>query len=818
MFLRCQKDYQKSNVLVLSTNEVSYDGSTKNGVTFSASILLDSKHDVVEQGFVMGLKKEPTIDDEVLKVNELNDKSFSFFYDYVLVPDTTYYLRSYAKTEKYLIYGNLIEFFSSGSQPPVISKIEPSIAFWGDTILITGENFDRNGKNNKVLFNSIVAPLIWGNSDSIKVIVPPNLDVYESVVCVNLYGNSSDKKEFKILSPLITGINTDRGQYPDTIIIEGQNLSEYYGRLLFGDISLEPIRINPIKNPYLKIDKLHFQVPFLGDEQDVDLEFNQAGSVVSVSPTFHYNEQSILGLSVDSIYATDTITLYAKNIDFSKVDVITSIESLCNKVGLWKDSARLIPNIYYKDYAHEEFNVNCQVYSELYKNLVTIYNSSVIHRKPKITKVFDSTIPYGGKLEISTDGTYGGRCLLHFKGIDRPNVTGSIAMTSSSAKYFIYLAEEMLPGQYEIWLENNSRFSNKKIIEVPYPVVSSIPNNIIKRGDKLFIEGVNLPFISRAYQLRHIQSNLVFKRPNESITVDKNEYTTLNLIGKGEYRLEFLFGDELYPTDHNIILEDYFSYETTCEEFDYEPHGELCFAKDYKLYYLLNDEKAMRVIDMNTGHVEKITTNIRLADSHIPGELYAQNCIFPTIINDNIYICHDYHLLEFNFDFMHWDDVVVEAENDSVIRTAEINNELIVNTKNNKVYRYNGSWQELGEFHFDYYTFGIGEYFYTGFNNGFSKVLLSDFNNTTYILSPLYRFNYYYAFKHFFVYNDEIYECFVRTYYLELARLSPRDDSFEKLEPNIISRSTTSTRFFPDVNGDVYYLVNNVVYKFTPDE
>nr|WP_319401008.1 IPT/TIG domain-containing protein [uncultured Carboxylicivirga sp.] len=808
----CQKDYQKSEAFVLSTKDVAYEGNTTNGVTFSASIVLESENEILEQGFVIDLEGQPTIDDEVLRVKEVSNKAYSLQYDNVLVPDTTYYVRSFLKTQKYIVYGNQVEFYSNGSQAPVISKIEPSVVFWLDTVLITGANFDKYGKKNIISFNGMNVPYVWFNKDSIKVIVPPSLNVKESYVTVSVYGNKSEGAEFQLQKPLVSGINKTEGQYPDTIMIQGENLSEFYGQLYWGEEILKPLKINPIQNPYLRRDRLYFRVPFMGDELDVDLKYYQVGDVSTVNQTFHYNEQKITGVSLDSMFLHDSITVYGKNIDFLKANFELLLGGQkCQVVDVWKDSVKVFFSGYYGQSEASEFEIEGIITDSKEKS---IYKKSIKHRDPYVRVVGADNLTYMDELEIAVKGVLSYGNTKYYIYNDKDELILSNYYYGSEIK----LSEDIIPGNYSLEIKCYSRTSNRVNFKVNRPIVTSFPNGSIKKGEVLRIEGAYLPRNSSFYRLRHLESNLTFERPWFGSEENINDYYTTNLIGKGQYQLEFVFGNEVYSTDNIFTLEDNFSYQISCDRIENEMVGKVCFAKDDKLYYLLRDEAAMRIIDINTGKVEKKHTNIRLADSYIPGSLYPEYCIFPTIIDDKIYITNNYRLVEFNFDSMDWDQVAVVADNDSVVRTANVNNQLVVNTKDNKILKYNGSWEEMGELNLDYYTWGIGDYLYTGFNNSFQKISLNNFDDYTSIISPFYRFGYYYAFRHLFIYNNELYECFNGNYNLEIARLSPTNDSFTKLDPSIISDDTILTRFFSDVNGDVYYLVNNVIYKFTPNE
>lgn len=159
--ITCQKDLRESELAILFTNEVLISGTTETGVVLSASIVLESSDPIIERGFVYGMASIPTLNQSsVLLTQELASNAFSIPIDDVLIPDTTYFVRTFLRTTKHVIYGNEVKFYSNGSEPPHINKIEPALAFWGDTIMITGENFDHTGKYNYVSFNEFEATKI----------------------------------------------------------------------------------------------------------------------------------------------------------------------------------------------------------------------------------------------------------------------------------------------------------------------------------------------------------------------------------------------------------------------------------------------------------------------------------------------------------------------------------------------------------------------------------------------------------------------------------------------------------------------------------
>lgn len=808
----CKEEDQKYDLLILSTKEVEIDGTTKNGIKLSASILLDSKETILEQGFVYGLHAEPSLQDLFLKVRDVSRSKFIIALEDALVPDTTYFVRSFVKTEKHLIYGNEVSFYSNGSEPPVIEKIEPELAFWGDTIMIIGKNFDHSGKNNTVYFNNFESSRTWGGLDTLFTIVPDELNVKTSEIKVSLYNQQSkNNKIFKIHSPVITNLSKTNGQYPDTITITGNYFSAKHASIEFGDKTIYSFISGK--------ESLKFVVPFLGKEGILSVKMQQLEDELIISDKFNYNEQKILGISSDSIYVTDTITIYAQNIDFRRVDLISDIEGVrYDKLSVWQDSMQ-IRNLYYNHKKMDtKFLLTCQIPNYTTGELQTIHQQTIPRKKPRISKVHNPKLSYNGSLILDVEGYYSywgnsGIIIIQEDGSEEEIASYDRRIEINDDQMTILIPETYYPGSYKFYVKSNGIVSDPVQFEVMMPKVTSLTSGVIRRGASLLLEGEYLPVESTAYQFRHTESNRAIPVKGGSNLQNFTYLRTWGLMGKGEYQLEFKFGEEFYPTGRSITLESYFEYVNTCDVFDiYEGKGQVCFANNGKLYYLIHYEAAMRVIDIETGAVDKIRTNI------LEESWYNDHKVFPTIVDGKVYIHHMHQLFEFEFETHQWIQISVDNVNDSIVRTANINHELVVTNTDNEVLKYNGAWEKIGQAKFDYFTFGIGDYYYTGFNKGFSKVSLSDFSNSVFIDSPLGRWDTYYSYRHLFVYKEELYEALNLNSILEIARFSPTKGTFSKLDPSFISSSNYYSRFFKDVNGDVFYLVNNEIYRFVADE
>lgn len=807
----CKEDAKKSDLLILSTNEVEINSNTKNGIKFSATILLDSKEVILEQGFAYGLHPEPSLQDLILKVSDVSRSKFAIVPEDVLIPDTTYFVRSFVKTRKYLIYGNEVSFYSNGSEPPLIEGINPGLAFWGDTIMIVGKNFDHSGKNNVVWFNQFASTQTWGSLDTIYSIVPNELNVKSSELKVSLYGQQSENsKTFEIHSPVITNLSKTSGQYPDTITISGKYFSSKYASVEFGNQAI-PSFMDDTKS-------LKFVVPFLGEKEIVSVKMKQLEDELIIANKFQYNEQKILGVSSDSIYVTDKITIYAQNIDFRRVEFKADIDKVVyDKLQAWQDSIQVRIESYKRESMGTKFLISYHIYNYTTAQFQKIHDQIVSRKKPLITKVHNPKLAYKGTLifDVEAYSEYWGNSgvfIIQEDGSEEELERYGYGYSEISMSLLINIPSKYKPGKYKLYLKSSGIVSDPVQFEVMMPKVTSLTSGVIRRGASLLLEGEYLPVESNAYQFRHTESNRAIPVMGGSNLQNFTYLSTGDLMGKGEYQFEFKFGEDFYPTGRSITVESYFEYINTCEVFNYrEGKGQVCFAKNGKLYYLLHYETAMRVIDIETGAVDKIRSNI------LEESWYNNHEIFPTIVDGQVYIQHKHHLFKFDFDTHQWIQVSVDNVNDSIVRTANINNKLVVTNTDNEVLRYNGTWEKVGEAKFDRFTFSVGDYYYTGFNNGFSKVSLSDFSNSVFIDSPLGRWNTYNSFRHLFVYKEELYEVLRGNYYLEIARFSPKNDTFVTLNPPYISNNTYDTRFFTDVNGDVFYLVNNVIYKFVAD-
>lgn len=807
----CQKETKKAEILIISTHNVEIDGTTENGVVFSASILLNSDETILDQGFVYALRKLPSIaDNKVSGMDDHGAKNFNIKLDDVLMPDATYYVRSFVQTEKYLIYGNEVSFFSNGSEPPFIEKIEPETAIWGDTIMITGKNFDPSGKENSIWFNQLKATQRWGTTDTIYVVVPDELIDKKSNVSVSLYGKKSESsKTFEIPKPVVHSVSKTEGQYPDTLIVQGKYFSEIYGSLLFGGSILKTASISK--------SEIRFIIPFLGEGQTVSVQFQQLDEKIEIENEFKYIEQKITGLSKDSTFIGDTLTIYALNIDFQKVDLKTRINNgECSKGLLWKDSMQIITKN--MGFFKREFFLECILYDENISQSKILYQTMVKHINPTIKSVETSKLAYLGELILEVSGLYNyyETDFIFYNENDEEIVVTTGYLLEGNRYNIKSLSKKLVPGHYKVKIKLSSRLSNSAMFEVMIPEVRQFGENInYKRGDEIFIDGEYLPPIIDAYQLKQVSGGRVFRRGYKS---DKeveniNYYPTNKLIGRVEYQLEFVFNDKIFKTGYSIFLDDYFEFVTEYEwnsnynYSTYDSKSNVCFSKDGKLYSMLYNESRIEILDLKTKSFIRKSTNLNIND----------DLIYPTIVNENVYVCANEKLHRYNFATDKWILLEVNHTNDTIINTCVINDELVVQNSSNDILRYNGSWQELGKGDLGNFAHGIGSFCYTYFEGEIQKKSLDDFSIISQTPSPLKPLWNKYRTQNF-VYNGEIFETDIYYSTLLITKFSPKDNTFEKLKPEFITdQGATITRFFSDINGEVYFKTDTRhIYKFSP--
>lgn len=810
-FNACQKEAQKAEFLVVSTNEVIIDESTKKKVLFSASILLESDETILEQGFVYDLEKQPSIEKStVVRTQIPKSGSYSLAPEDALMPDTTYYVRSFARTSKFTVYGNQVSFYSNGSSPPIIDEIVPQLAFWNDTVKIIGSNFDHSGMNNSVFFDQFSAQKTWGTKDTIFAIVPAELNLKKSKVFVKVYGkNAAEGIDFEILTPVIGTLNKNEGQYPDTVTLTGDYFSANHGRLYLGDHLIVPEEMQQ--------NQIKFVVPFLGEGSNYSVRYAQLDDELALEEAFKYRSQSITGLTESSIYVTDSVIIYATNVDFRTGEFETFIEeNKCRVVEKYQDSLIVIPNIHYTNYSKSEFSLECRL-SEPHSPLgTTVYSAKVGHKLPVIDALSGNKLSYGSALEIYLQGTYHNG-VVQYQNIDDPAIIGTIENgTNYDDEFYRQLTYEMIPGRYLIWINSFGRLTNKVELEIPVPVVHNVSSTILRRNNEevSIIDGDYLPEKGK-YILQHKESGRIFSvsRDGAAFGIRPNEIQLYRVMGAGTFELKIRLNNRTYDTGIIFELNDYLEYHIKYDPIEFLGYNNFAFTKNDKLYYAGGYYNNGFVVDLNTG------VETKLGSDFFPVPIHSTTTV-PIFFNQEVYAIFQGKLFKFDSLKERWDAEDLDTPDDELTAGCVINGRLQVFTKNGKSYLKDTGWKmgplvhDLQE-HYPRFATEHNGTLYLYFAYGIQTLSTQTWKFEKWYASPVNPGNMFKLPQHVFKKGNDIYMCYMPrgTYISKILRFAMDTNSYEILEPDYLPDDDYKFKFAPDQTGEVFLLNEDYVYK-----
>ena len=219
----------------VKTSEVTDINGT--GATFHA-VIPSSPVSVSDHGFLWHDQTSPLFENadriSLGPISELGP--FNALCERGLSKGKKYYVRGYAVSEDNIVYGNVVEFTSMGSKPPVLSDFSPKVASWGDTITITGQNFSVSSTKNVVKFDASTAIFIDASSDIIRVKVP--YDIHNELATISIVesgtGHTSTlPTNFQLLAPIITSVTPSPAATETTVVIEGKYLGSTKKRVFF---------------------------------------------------------------------------------------------------------------------------------------------------------------------------------------------------------------------------------------------------------------------------------------------------------------------------------------------------------------------------------------------------------------------------------------------------------------------------------------------------------------------------------------------------------------------------------------------------------
>jgi hypothetical protein len=240
IFLKsCEKD--KYQYPVVHTGEVT--NITSEGAMFHGRITEMGSEEIVDHGFVWGTVKEPNLrNSNSIRLGKPGNEIFDANAQTGFIEGQKFYVRAFVSTPDIIIYGREIPFISKGGKSHELIDFEPKEGRWGDTITITGNYFSQITENNIVRFHTYMSRVIEASNNTLKVIVPEELDNVLSTISVSFHDHIViHEDDFHILPPVIDSISPITGTKDTFITIYGQgfHIADNNNKVFLDTIELE---------------------------------------------------------------------------------------------------------------------------------------------------------------------------------------------------------------------------------------------------------------------------------------------------------------------------------------------------------------------------------------------------------------------------------------------------------------------------------------------------------------------------------------------------------------------------------------------------
>lgn len=299
--ITCKKDFEYPDI---QTKEVTNIDSA--GAVFNAEILNLGNNSIIDHGFVWNSTGNPTFEKsypvslgETENIGEYSAKIKSDFEE-----GKRYFVRAFVNTGESIFYGQEERFISLGCLGPKIISFSPDSTSWGDTIIITGENFSLAYHQNVIKFGEITTIPISSSNSEIVALVPFDLDRSDVYISVSVFGNiSTGSEKFRLKAPVIDDFNPKSGIYPDIVEISGSYFHPNYTKVKFdsSEANIHSVEFNKILAEVplnLRSGEVDLSVTVCSKQVISDTKFyNLAPEILSFSPvTGTFGEEiTILG-------------------------------------------------------------------------------------------------------------------------------------------------------------------------------------------------------------------------------------------------------------------------------------------------------------------------------------------------------------------------------------------------------------------------------------------------------------------------------------------------------------------------------------------
>lgn len=268
------------------TYDVSDIDST--GVTMRGEILYDDNSEIIQSGFVWYSDRYPSLDNTGIRSDFhylLDDPKttgpFESRISYDIENGVTVTARAFAKTERYTIYGEKVQFKGEGCLKHKIESVTPDHGSDYTKIVIAGSNLSTNPGRIKLKIGSRNAYIESLYHNNIVARVPILLPAGDHPVTVEIDGYTViANRQFSVLAPVIESVFPSEGAYGTTITIKGQffGISTYKVRVLIGGLRAGLISVTD--------DTIIAETPLQGSTGEVDLTVDITGKMTTFGEPF----------------------------------------------------------------------------------------------------------------------------------------------------------------------------------------------------------------------------------------------------------------------------------------------------------------------------------------------------------------------------------------------------------------------------------------------------------------------------------------------------------------------------------------------------
>ncbi|MBL7849073.1 MAG: IPT/TIG domain-containing protein [Cyclobacteriaceae bacterium] len=285
---------------------------TPKGAVFHGEVIY-TPSPITDYGFVWSYNPNLNpYESEVLSLGSLASAGkFEARIERSLKAGYTYYVRAYAKTSNYEVYGDPITFLSLGSDAPVITKLDPPTGRTSDTIRVVGKNFSKITSNIQVRFDTLKSKLVEATDSVLRVIVPPTLSIPSAFVSVSVFGNvGTSPMPFELIAPTLTSVAPSLISACDTLHITGSDFSTLPDNLkvTLGGTSCRILSVS-------STDVYALVPSFTPGSSAVIVELTSSNIKVAYPNTITYKAPSVSALSSPSIITyLDTLVFTGVNL------------------------------------------------------------------------------------------------------------------------------------------------------------------------------------------------------------------------------------------------------------------------------------------------------------------------------------------------------------------------------------------------------------------------------------------------------------------------------------------------------------------------